>query len=116
MVGIPKTLHISEHYPDRMGAWMAGILKTQPHFRTFFHVRKIIPLQRERCPNFHLNQYLRKFQNKMHPGQVLGCSLHRGALQSNKLERKVTSAPGLAMSHLWVICDSVPVLVYAQRV
>ena len=51
----------------------------------------------------------------MHPGQVLGCSLHRGALQSNKLERKVTSAPGLAMSHLWVICDSVPVLVYAQR-
>ena len=43
MVGIPKTLHISEHYPDRMGAWMAGILKTLHISESFSMLEKSYP-------------------------------------------------------------------------
>ena len=54
-------------------------------------------------------------QFKAPRAKFFGCFLFVPGDLHNDLIKIKRNAPGLAMSHFWVICDSVPVLVYAQR-
>ena len=71
MVGIPKTLHISEHYPDRMGAWMAGILKTLHISERFSMLEKSYPYSGSAAQIFIWTNILENSRTRCIPGKFL---------------------------------------------
>ena len=86
-------------YPNISEQWMAGILKTQPHFRTFsqqwmagiLKTQKAYPYSGSAAQIFIWTTILENFRTRCIPDKFLDVSLHQGALQPKKLERKETS-------------------------